>query len=126
MKRAKRLYVLLGVLAVVCIAAFAVVKHEEQQEEIRNSGETVLEIDPETVDSLSWEYEAEDLAFHRDGTWQYDADAAFPVSEEKIQELLEPFRALEAAFVIEEVTDYSQYGLDDPVCTICLSAGGTD
>lgn len=126
MKRAKRLYVLLGVLAVVCIAAFAVVKHEEQQEEIRNSGETVLEIDPETVDSLSWEYEAEDLAFHRDGTWQYDADAAFPVSEEKIQELLEPFRALEAAFVIEEVTDYSQYGLDDPVCTIRLSAGETD
>ena len=39
MKRAKRLYVLLGVLAVVCIAAFAVVKHEEQQEEIRNSGD---------------------------------------------------------------------------------------
>ena len=44
MKRAKRLYVLLGVLVVVCIAAFAVVKHEERQEEIRNSGEIVLEM----------------------------------------------------------------------------------
>ncbi|BFK88155.1 hypothetical protein I4200191B4_24610 [Pseudoflavonifractor gallinarum] len=126
MKRAKRLYVLLGVLVVVCIAAFAVVKHEERQEEIRNSGEIILEIDPETVDALSWEYESESLAFHKDETWQYDEDAAFPVSEEKIQELLEPFQALEAAFIIEEVTDYSQYGLDNPVCTIHLSAGEED
>lgn len=126
MKRAKRLYVLLGVLVVVCIAAFAVVKHEERQEEIRNSGEIVLEIDPETVDALSWEYESESLAFHKDETWQYDEDAAFPVSEEKIQELLEPFQALEAAFIIKEVTDYSQYGLDNPVCTIHLSAGEED
>lgn len=126
MKRAKRLYMLLGVLVVVCIAAFAVVKHEERQEEIRNSGEIVLEIDPETVDALSWEYESESLAFHKDETWQYDEDAAFPVSEEKIQELLEPFQALEAAFIIEEVTDYSQYGLDNPVCTIHLSAGEED
>lgn len=126
MKRAKRLYVLLGVLVVVCIAAFAVVKHEERQEAIRNSGEIVLEIDPETVDALSWEYESESLAFHKDETWQYDEDAAFPVSEEKIQELLEPFQALEAAFIIEEVTDYSQYGLDNPVCTIHLSAGEED
>lgn len=126
MKRAKRLYVLLGILVVVCIAAFAVVKHEERQEEIRNSGEIVLEIDPETVDALSWEYESESLAFHKDETWQYDEDAAFPVSEEKIQELLEPFQALDAAFIIEEVTDYSQYGLDNPVCTIHLSAGEED
>lgn len=105
MKRAKRLYVLLGVLVVVCIAAFAVVKHEERQEEIRNSGEIVLEIDPETVDALSWEYESESLAFHKDETWQYDEDAAF---------------------IIKEVTDYSQYGLDNPVCTIHLSAGEED
>ena len=105
MKRAKRLYVLLGVLVVVCIAAFAVVKHEERQEDILNRREIVMEIDPETVDALSWEYESESLAFHKDETWQYDE---------------------EAAFIIKEVTDYSQYGLDNPVCTIHLSAGEED
>lgn len=78
------------------------------------------------MDALSWEYESESLAFHKDETWQYDEDAAFPVSEEKIQELLESFQALEAAFIIKEVTDYSQYGLDNPVCTIHLSAGEED
>ncbi len=31
-----------------------------------------------------------------------------------------------AAFIIEDVTDESQYGLDDPVCTINLSTADTD
>ena len=45
------------------------------------------------------------------------------MSEEKIKELLEPFEEFAAAFVIEEVEDYSQYGLDDPICTIHVENG---
>ena len=41
MNRAKRLYILLGVLAAACIAAFAVLHLEQRQEEIAESGETV-------------------------------------------------------------------------------------
>ena len=48
-------------------------------------------------------------------------DAAFPVDEEKIQERLELFRAFGVSFIIEDVEDYGQYGLDKPICTICLS-----
>ena len=122
MNRAKRLYILLGVLAAACIAAFAVLHLEQRQEEIAESGETVLEIDPDAVQSLSWEYEGETLAFHRDGDgWLYDDDEAFPVDGEKIQELLGQFEAFGAAFVITDVEDYAQYGLDDPTCTIQLA-----
>ena len=104
MNRAKRLYILLGVLAAACIAAFAVLHLEQRQEEIAESGETVLEIDPDAVQSLSWEYEGETLAFHRDGDgWLYDDDEAFPVDGEKIQELLGQFEAFGAAFVITDV-----------------------
>ena len=49
MYRAKRLYLLLGVLVVVCAAAFLVLQMEERQEQIQTSGETVLEIDPDAV-----------------------------------------------------------------------------
>lgn len=122
MNRAKRLYILLGVLAAACIAAFAVLHLEQRQEKIAESGETVLEIDPDAVQSLSWEYEGETLAFHRDGDgWRYDADEAFPVDGEKIQELLGQFEAFGAAFVITDVEDFGQYGLDDPTCTIELA-----
>lgn len=126
MKRAKRLYALLGVLAVVCVATLIVVQYEQEKEEIRTSGEVVLEVDADAVETLSWENESESLAFHQEDGWVYDGDAAFPVSEDKINELLDVFSSFSAAFTIEDVTDEGQYGLDDPVCTINLSTADTD
>ena len=121
MRRTKRIYILLAVLVVVCAAAFGVIKYEEQQEVIRNSGEVVLTVDTDAVQSLSWDYESEALSFHKDDIWYYDGDEAFPVDAEKVDELLSQFQEFVASFIIEEVTDYGQYGLDDPVCTITLA-----
>jgi len=121
MNRSKKLYILLGVLVLVCVATFAVTQFEEHQEQIRTSEDVILEVPADSVRSLSWEYEGNTLAFHKDETWLYDEDEAFPVSEERIQELLKPFQAFGVSFTIENVEDYSQYGLDDPVCTIDLA-----
>lgn len=121
MNRSKKLYILLGVLAVACVATFSVMQMEERKEQIRETGEIILELPTESVQSLSWEYSETSLAFHRDGVWFYDEDENFPVSEEKINGLLEQFQALGAAFIIQDVEDFGQYGLDDPVCTIKLS-----
>ena len=55
MYRVKRLYILAGVLALTCAAAVWALHQEERQEQIASSGETVLEIDPDTVRSLSWD-----------------------------------------------------------------------
>jgi hypothetical protein len=121
MKRSKRIYILLGVLVVACIATFAVIRYEEHKETIRSSEEVILAIPSDSVESLSWEYETRTLSFHKDEKWIYDEDEAFPVDEEKIRELLEPFEEFGASFTIEEVEDYGQYGLDDPICTIHLA-----
>ncbi len=126
MKRAKRLYVMSGILAVVCISAFAVIKYDEKQEDIKNSGEIIMNVDTGSVNSLSWTCDGESLAFHRDEIWLYDDDETFPVDEDKINSLLEQFREFSAAFIIENVTDYGQYGLDSPLCTINFSDGEND
>lgn len=118
MKRSKRLYILLGVLVVVCAGTYGVLQYEERKEEISNSDEVVLEISADDVTGLSWEYDSQTLSFHKDEIWTYDDDEAFPVSEEKIDELLDVFGEFRVSFVIEDVEDYAQYGLDDPVCTI--------
>lgn len=118
MKRAKKLYALLGVLVVVCVLTFAVSKYEEHKELIKNSDEIILELDASAVTQLSWEYGDISLAFHKEDEWSYDDDEAFPVNEEKVQELLKVFEAFGVSFVIEEVEDYGAYGLDDPECTI--------
>lgn len=125
MKRYKKLLVLLGVLLIVCGATVLVGRMEEKKENIRTAGETILAVDPEAVDSLSWKFEETELSFHKEegGSWVYDGDAAFPVDEEKIAGMLETFRAFTAAFVIEDVQDYSQYGLTEPQCTVTFTAG---
>lgn len=121
MKRYKRILILLGVLAVACVATFAVSRYEEYKEEIANSDEVILEIPTDSVTSLSWTIGDETLAFHKDESWLYDEDSAFPVDEEKISDLLAQFSEFGVSFIIENVEDYGQYGLDDPECTIDIA-----
>lgn len=118
MKRSKRLSVLLGVLAVCCILTLSVSKYEERKEKIKNSDEIIMELNSEDVTELSWEYESETFAFHKDENWLYDEDEHFPVNEEKVNQLLKNFESFGGSFIIEDADDLSQYGLSDPLCTI--------
>lgn len=122
MKRSKRLITLVAILAVVCVATFALTKYEKKQEEIQNSDAVILEISADSVESISWEFSDEGLAFHKgENGWLYDDDEAFPVSEEKVTDILSHFESFGVSFIIENVEDYSQYGLDNPECTINLT-----
>ncbi len=126
MRKKTKLCILLGVLAAVCVAAFAVSRYEEKKEEIKNSGDVILEVASDDVTALSWTNENGTYSFTKnDDTWTYDDDSAFPVDADKITNLISQFESLSAAFSIENVDDYSQYGLDDPVCTINMTAGDT-
>lgn len=124
MNRSKRLFLLLGILAAACLITFGVSRYEDKQEDIRESGETVLTIDPESVTALSWEVDGAELSFHRDEGWVYDGDAAFPVDADKIAERLALFESFNAAFTIENVDEPGQYGLDEPQCAIHITADG--
>ena len=123
MQRYKRILILLGVLVVALAVTFGVSRYQEAQEKIAASDEIILEIPTEDVTALSWVTDDASFSFHRDGTWSYDDDEAFPVSEEKMEELLSPFASLGAAFIIEDVEDFDQYGLEDPTCTITVETG---
>jgi hypothetical protein len=122
MNRLKKLGVLSGVLIIACVAALVALHTNEKQEEIKTNGETVLSVEPDSVTALSWTYDETTLSFHRDDVWQYDDDAEFPVSDSSMDALLEEFRDFAATFTIENADDLSQYGLDEPVCTITLTA----
>ncbi len=122
MKRTRKLGILLGVLLVACVAAFAALRYEEHQEQIKNSEETILEIPEDTVTNLSWSIkDGDEFSLRKEGdTWIYEADETFPVDAEKVSSMLSMFEDFGVSFVIEDVEDYSQYGLENPVCTIDL------
>ena len=52
MKRTKKLYILLGVLVVICIATFALSKTEKKKENIKNSDKTVLKVDSDSLKKM--------------------------------------------------------------------------
>ncbi len=136
MNRSKKITILLCVLVAFCGATFALTQYEEEKEIIRNSDEIILAVNPEEVQTFSWSYTAQDeestdgdtLSFHRseDGTWLWDGDDAFPVDADVMQEYLEKFQEFGVTFAIEEVSDYSQYGLEEPECTIHFSTADTE
>ncbi len=123
MRKMTKLYTLLGILLVVCAAAFVVTRYEGKKEQIKNSGEVILEIPTENVTAVSWTNDSGTFSFSKEEKWVYDDDNAFPADEEKINSLLEQFESFAAAFTIDDVEDYSQYGLDDPACKISITAG---
>ena len=123
MRKAKKLYILLGVLLALCAAAFAVSRYEAQKEQIKNSGEVILAIPTDSVTALSWTNGSGTFSFTKGEAWGYDADADFPVDSDKVRELLSQFSSFTATFAIDDAEDYAQYGLEDPVCTIHITAG---
>lgn len=122
MARSKKIYVLLIVLVVLCVAAFAATRIQQHQEDIKNADEIIFSLAKESVTGLSWEYDGTSLSFTRqeDG-WIYDDDADFPVNTETVEGFLERFEDFGVAFIIESPTDLAPYGLDDPLCTITIS-----
>ena len=122
MPKKKKIYILLTILVVVCVATLIVSNTEEKKEDIKTNGEVVLEINPSDVTSLSWTINKNTLSFTKNETWSYDDDNNFPLDETKISELLGLFKSFSSTYVIENVTDYSQYGLSSPTCTIDILA----
>lgn len=119
MKRSKKLISLLAVLVVLCVGTVLLNRAEETKEQITATGEIVLEVPADSVQSLNWEMGETSLSFRKtEGTWLYEGDEAFPVDGEQLEEMLDLFSAFGVSFVIEDVTDEGLYGLDEPVGTI--------
>lgn len=122
MNKQKKLLSVLAALVLVSAVTVVVVRREETKENIKNTPATVLEWSD--ISAVSWTYEKNSYAFQKtDDTWVYPEDTAFPVDQEKMEELLSQFEDLGAAFTIEDVEDYGQYGLDKPSYTVTLTQG---
>lgn len=123
-RKAAKLYALLGVLVILCVCVFAVSQHQEKKEQIKTMGTAILEIPTADVTNLTWVNDEGSFSFSKGNTWTYDDDEAFPVDSEAIESLLSQFQSFRAAFSIENVEDFAQYGLENPCASISVTASG--
>ena len=127
MKRQKNLLILVGVLAALCAGIAAVKGVQKHIDKVSTVSEDILSIDPDALTSIRWTVGGKSLTFaNSDSGWQQQDDDAFPVDQDKISDLLDHFAPLTASFVIHDVTDYSQYGLDKPTGTVTFSTADGD
>lgn len=122
MKRKRNLIVLLAVFAVLCSSIVAVKAVEKHVEQIQTVDEVVIAVDASDVTAIKWTNEDGEVEFTKEeDTWHSSDDEDFPVSTEAMEELLSSFEEVHASFVIEDVEDYSQYGLSDPEHTLTIT-----
>lgn len=110
MKRKTRVIALCAVLLCAVGITVAVSLMEKEREDIAESGEVVFSLPVDEVDALAWTYtdgegEKQSFSFTKGDGWTWDEDAGFPADGELLDSLLERFASLQAAFVIENVTD---------------------
>ena len=127
MKRQKQLGILIGVLAALCVVIFLVSRVERHIDSISTISEEIVSADPDALTQVSWTLDGNSLTFTQtDGVWQEESDAAFPVDQDKMSEFLGHFESVIASFIIEDVEDFGQYGLDNPGCTVTLPTADGD
>ena len=125
MKRAKKLLILLGVLIVVCAAAFAASKLNPELNTGNDGtdGSAVFTLDADSVTSLSFRYTGS-LSFERDGgTWYSNDDPDFPLDSSRIDRMVSAISSISAERTIDEPAALSEYGLSNPICQVTVSTG---
>lgn len=126
----KGLSLLIGIVALVLLVVLYVmlVRHNTKtEEEAEDTTVKVFDLESEDVASVRFTLDGEEETFTlEDDTWSLASDAAFEVDSSKMTTLLDTVTAMAATRTLENVTDLSEYGLDEPVQTMVLTmADGT-
>ncbi len=127
-KQRKQLLILVIVLLLLVAGYFGVQKYNEAQSKktSQDTAEYAIDLPDSDVTELSYTYEGEEYAFIREeGTWKYKEDKALSVMQSRINTMVSNVAKLEIQGQIDNVTDLSEYGLDEPERVITFVAGGT-
>lgn len=116
----KKAFILIGAFAVLVALIgiyFAVKGKSDTAEEEK---ETLIGLTANRIQTISWTPEGGDtLSFSRiDGRWSYDGDRDFNVDQNAMNTLCSGVTGITVYQTLENVSDLSQYGLDDPEYTL--------
>ncbi|MGN0968565.1 MAG: DUF4340 domain-containing protein [Oscillospiraceae bacterium] len=129
MKRGKKLMLLGLVLVVLAGASFAALKLNPDTDANSSTAEEsvrIYSVDPDNVTKLSWTYNGETVTLMDAGDgWMYADDRNFPLDESYLDAMLDALSEITASKTIENVEDLAQYGLEEPVCALTVTAGTT-
>ena len=125
-KQRKQLILLIVVLLLLVAGYFGVQKYNEVQSNKEDASvEMVQDIVYDEVTQVSYTCDGEELTFVKEeDTWKYQTDTSLSIVQSSMASMISQITSMESLGKIENVTDMSEYGLDEPVQQISFVAGG--
>lgn len=125
MKKQKTQMLVLLLILVLLGAGFLGIRqyNKVQSEKSAEDDNSVIaaQINAEDILKFSYDYQEENYTFEKvDGVWYLGNDHSVNLRQSGVNTMITGFAPLEAEQVIENVTDMSQYGLEQPKRTITL------
>ncbi len=127
MKRGKTLLILCAVLVIAIVAIIVEKAVKQHIDTVNTIDEEVFTINEDDLTQVEVEYNDKTVTLvQSDSTWQISDDADFPVDQDYVADMLSYFESVHASFIIDDVENYAQYGLDSPEATITFSTADGD
>ena len=125
MTRTKKITILFIVLLVLICTLLTVKLVNIHVDKINTTDEIILSFDKDSVSSFEITNGEDNLKLIKDdnGSWKVDGLDAFPVSEKLVSDFLNHFCEVHAVFVVDDVQDYSQYGLENSTTVAVFNVG---
>lgn len=126
-KKSMNLITAVAVLVVLSGAYVGVKTYVAKQEEKENAEEEeektqVFSISSEDVQSIKFVIDKKEVTFEKNkDEWVKSDERDFPVDQDKLTEAIGSLDNVEADRVLDNVTDTTEYGLDDPTNTITVT-----
>lgn len=122
LSRPTKFAILVGCL-LVAVGAYALAVHiAANEEESTESTETYefVSVSSDDITKLTWSYEDTEYTLEKndDGNWIWTDDEDFELDQDTVNGMVSTISAIDASRVLTDVTDYAQYGLDDPESVI--------
>ena len=120
-KRSFRLLCMLGAFGVL-LGGYGILSHFTQQEDTAETADTitVAAVEEDQVTAISWTYQGETISLSQqdNGGWVNTEDEAMPIDKDKVEEMLSSLQSVVSTRSIENPENLSDYGLEDPACSI--------
>lgn len=130
-KKTVKLVFSVVILAAACGAYFGVKHYVNKQEELENQETeektSVFSAETENITTLGFMIDEKEVTFVKDGdSWIKEDEREFPVSQSKLDTVVDRVTSIEAERVLENVEDLSEYGLDEPSNAITIKEKGDE
>lgn len=128
MKKQQKQLVILGAVLVLLIAAYFILPRViKEPEEEQGESYAVTVLDSSLATKLSFTNEGTEYVFVKDGdSWCAEEDTALPIIQSTLENMVEKAGSITATAKIDDVTDFAQYGLEEPQHTVKLTVNGKE